>query len=180
MVAYLLRVVRWRDFRIALARLPDPEKIFLLVGAALIGGCFFAGPNVGYRGIHLLFVVPGLLAMARMDGDMNVRRLAAQECVLVVTLTWAGFFTWNGTFAYILASWIGQVPGADVVRFLWFISQIAWWHVATLFIAILIGCSSDWLEAVPEWRRLLRSTRLGSESSAAGNEGANRDLRSGF
>jgi hypothetical protein len=153
MVAHLLHVVRWRGFRIALARLPGPEKIFLLVGAALIGGCFFAGSNIGYRGIHLLFAVPGLLAMARTEGDMNVRRLAAQECVLVVALTWALFFTRNGAFTDILASWIGQVPGAHVVHFLWLLSQIVWWQVATFFIAILIGSYSDWLEVVGlEWR----------------------------
>jgi len=39
---------------------------------------------------------------------------------------------------------------------LWCVSQIAWWQVATLFIAVLIGCCSNWFEAVPEWRRLRR------------------------
>ena len=153
MAGWFFRMVRWRDFRIALARLPEPEKIFLLIGAALIGGCFFAGSSIGYRGIHLLFTLPGLLAMARMEDDMRVRRVAVQGCVLVVALTWAGFFIWKGLFRQILASWIGKVPGVAVVRFLWLLSQIAWWQVATLFIAILIGCCSNWFEAVPEWRR---------------------------
>jgi hypothetical protein len=71
-------------------------------------------------------------------------------------LTWPGFFTWEGLFLQIL-SWIGKVPGAAVVRFLWLLSEIAWWQVATLFIAILIGCCSNWFEAVmPVWRRLPR------------------------
>ena len=61
MAGWFFCMVRWRDFRIALARLPEPEKIFLLIGAALIGGCFFAGTNIGYRGIHLLFTLPGFL-----------------------------------------------------------------------------------------------------------------------
>ena len=87
---------------------------------------------------------------------MRVRRAAVQGCVLVVALTWAGFFTWHGLFRQILASWIGQVASSYVVRFLWLLSQIAWWQVITLFIAILIGCCSDWFEAVPEWRRLRR------------------------
>ena len=94
--------------------------------------------------------------MARMKTDMRVRRVALQGCVLVVALTWAGFFTW-GHFSLILKSRIGS-PGLGLVHFLWYISQIAWWQVATLFIAILIGCCSDWLEAMPEWRRLLRLT----------------------
>jgi hypothetical protein len=148
MAGWFFRMVRWCDFRIALARLPEPEKMFLLIGAALIGGCFFAGTNNGYRGIHLLFTLPGLLAMARMEGDMHVRRVAAQGCVLVVALTWAGFFMQEGPFRQILlALWIGKFASAAVVGSLWLLSQIAWWLVATLFIAILIGCCSTWLEA---------------------------------
>ena len=152
---WFFAMVRRLDFRIALARLPEQEKIFLLIGAALVGGCFFAGSNIGYRGIHLLFTLPGLLAMARMEADMRVRRVALQGCALVVALTWAGFFTWYGLFPKTL-EWIGKVPGARLVQFLWCISQIAWWLVATLFIAVLIGCCSNWFEAVPEWRRLRR------------------------
>jgi hypothetical protein len=135
------------DFRLALARLPKPEKMFLLIGAALISGCFLTGSNVGYRGIHLLFTLPGLLAMARIEGDLRVRRVAAHGCALVVALTWVGVFTWNGPFRRILASWIGQVSSADAVQFLWILSQIAWWQVVTLFIAILIGC---YFKTVPE------------------------------
>jgi hypothetical protein len=152
-VGWFLRTVGWRDFRIALARLPKPEKVFLLIGAALIGGCFFAGSSVGYRGIHLLLTLPGLFALARIEGHQRVRRVAAHGCVLVVALTWVGFFTWHGPFRQILESWIGGS--------FWILSQIAWWPVATLFIAILIGCCANWFETVPEWRRLLRRVEVG-------------------
>jgi hypothetical protein len=153
MAGWFSRMVRWRDFRIALARLPDPEKMFLLIGAALIGGCFFAASNVGYRGIHLLFTLPGLVAMTRMEGDMRVRRVAVQECVLLVALTWAGFFTWHGPFPQNLAAWIGNAPAFRLVAFLWLLSEIAWWQVATFFTAILISCCFDWLSAT-RWHRL--------------------------
>ena len=159
MVGWFSHMVRWRDFRIALVRLSDPEKIFLLIGAALIGGCFFAGSGLEYRGIHLLFTLPGLLAIARMEGDMSVRRLAVLECVLVVALTWALFFHLGmESFEQILA--FGNVPGGRLVQFLWLLSQIAWWQVATLFIAILIGCCFDWFTATPEWRRLVRRAEV--------------------
>jgi hypothetical protein len=38
---------------------------------------------------------------------------------------------------------------------LWFLSEIAWWQIVTLFVAIVIGCCSNWFEALPEWGRLL-------------------------
>jgi len=145
MAAWLLCMVRWRDLLIGLSRLPDSEKTFLLIGAALIVGCFFAGSNSGYRGIHLLFTLPGLSALARMEGDARVRRVAIQGCVLVVALTWVGFLTWRGHFRQILVSWVGQVLAVDVVRFFWLLSEIAWWQVTALFIAILIACLSPFL-----------------------------------
>jgi hypothetical protein len=157
MTGWFFRTVHWRDFRIALARLPEQENVFLLIGAAIIGGCFFAGSSIGYRGIYLLFTLPALLAMGRMEADLRVRRLAVQGSVLVVALTWAGFFIWNGLFPQILESWIGDIPVAG----LWFLNEIAWWQVATLFIAILIGCCSNWFEAMPEWGRLLRRGEVG-------------------
>src|SRR5262249_44581977 len=63
MAGLFFRMVHWRNFRAALARLPEPEKIFLLIGAALIGGCFFAGSSNGYRGIYLPFPLPALLPL---------------------------------------------------------------------------------------------------------------------
>jgi hypothetical protein len=173
MAGWFFRMVRWRDFRIALARLPEPEKMFLLIGGALIGGCFFTGSSAGYRAIHLLFTLPGLLVMARMEGDTSVRRMAVQGCALVVALTWVGFFTWYGFFPQILASLIGNVPGARLVHFLGLLSEIAWWQVATLFIAILIGCCSDWFA---EWRGLLGRPEVAETlEGVAPREGASHD-----
>jgi hypothetical protein len=161
MAGWFFCTVRWRDLRSALTRLPESEKTFLLIGAALISGCFFAGTNIGYRGIHLLFTLPGLLAMARMEDDIRVRRMAVQGCVFVVALTWAGFFMLEGLFRPILASGIGKFPSAAVVGLLWLLSQIAWWLVVTLFIAILIGCCSTWLGAVIPVRIMGVSNILG-------------------
>src|SRR5262249_27967781 len=101
---WFFRMVRWRDFCVALGRLPEPEKIFLLIGAALIGGCFLTGSSTGYRGIHLLFTLPGLLTMARMKSDMRVQRLAVEGGVPLVNPPWGGFPIWGATFPPLLAS----------------------------------------------------------------------------
>jgi hypothetical protein len=139
MAGWFFCLVHWHDFRSALAHLPKPEKMFLLIGAALIAGCFFTGSIYGFRGIHLLFTLPGLVAMAHMGNDMGVRKVAVQAYVLVIMLMWAPFF-------------ISVLRQILPVRIVWLLIQIAWWQVATLFIAILIGCCSNWLETVPEGR----------------------------
>ncbi len=163
MAGWFFTMVRWRDFCASLIKLPEPEKMFLLIGTALVSGCFFAGSSIGYRGIHLLFTLPGLLAMTRMARNVRVRQVTVQGCVLVVALTWAGFFTWGGLFPRILASWIGSAPGLRLVQFLWFLSQIAWWQFAALSIAILIGCCSNWLEKT-EVAPLFSQTKVAKDS----------------
>src|SRR5262249_26021960 len=40
MAGWFFRMVRWRNLRSPLTRLPASEKMFLVIGAALIGGCF--------------------------------------------------------------------------------------------------------------------------------------------
>ena len=67
------------------------------------------------------------VAMARMKERISMRQVAVQECVLVVALTWVGFFTWNGPFQKILMSWIGQAPAATLVHYLSLLSEVAWW-----------------------------------------------------
>ena len=44
--------------------LSPAEDSFLIAGAVLITGCFFAGQNIGYRGIFLLPLFPGLFALS--------------------------------------------------------------------------------------------------------------------
>jgi hypothetical protein len=61
-------------------------RITLLIGAALIGGCFFAGSSAGYRGINLLFTLPAILTLARMGHEARVRTAAVQGGVLVMRL----------------------------------------------------------------------------------------------
>ncbi len=84
----LTRTAMQRDF----SRISDYERIFLVVGSALIGGCFFAGQSVGYRGIFLLFVLPGLLAVARVAADSASRALYRAAAIVIVLLMWEECF----------------------------------------------------------------------------------------
>ncbi len=49
---------------------PEAERVFLTIGAALMVGCFLAGQSVSYRAIHLLFVLPALLTLSTQRGDI--------------------------------------------------------------------------------------------------------------
>src|SRR5262249_24149701 len=48
----------------AFTYLPTRRADFLVVGAALVCGCFFAGQSVIYKGIFLLLALPGLLTLS--------------------------------------------------------------------------------------------------------------------
>ena len=48
------RLMRAGELPAALTSLPRLEQVFLVIGSAVISGCFFAGQSVGYRGVFLL------------------------------------------------------------------------------------------------------------------------------
>jgi hypothetical protein len=68
--------------------MPGRDAMFLVTGAALIAGCFFAGQSVDYRGIHLIFVVPGLA----------MRRAAVTRAPLIQVLKTIIFLMWADLF----------------------------------------------------------------------------------
>ncbi|HXQ52324.1 MAG TPA: hypothetical protein VN802_14615 [Stellaceae bacterium] len=135
----LIRIVQWGQFRDALTHLPEHERMFLLVGAALVSGCFFGGQSVGYRGIHLLFALPAFILLARATEDARVRATSRAACILVVVLMWHGFFPWYGILDRAGAPW----PGAVLQLVPWLVREIVWWYVATLLLAILICFAAD-------------------------------------
>lgn len=142
----LLRLIRWRAFRLALTQAAEPERMFLLIGATLVCGCFFGGQSIGYRGIHLLFTLPGLLVLARAPGDEAVRAAARRAALTVVALMWAGFFTWHGFFPRAMPVLLGDASGAGVLLALWLARELLWWRVATVLLAILVTFAADRLQ----------------------------------
>ena len=143
-----LRLLRWPELCGALTGLPEPERMFLLIGAALVCGCFFAGQSIGYRGIHLLFVLPAFLVLARAPHEAGLRAFGREACVLVIVLMWAGCFTWHGFFHRAITAW----PGAAAMLLPWLVREIVWWRMATLLLAILIAFASDRIEGSRHWR----------------------------
>lgn len=131
------------ELRRLAAGLSEPEAVFLIIGASIIGGCFFAGQSVAYRGIFLLFVLPALLTLRRAAERPGERTLLASGCIGVVLLMWEGCFRHA---IYTLA------PDA-VARCWWLARELLWWYVVG-FLAALSCC------AVQKWE-LIRQMRLG-------------------
>ena len=103
----------------ALDQLTPRERSFLLVGALMVAGCFFTAQNIGYRVVHLLLVLPSLLALGRT----SPHRLFPLASLCCVALLWA---IW----------WRGIMPVAPVSWITWTIREAMWWFLVT----VLDGC----------------------------------------
>jgi hypothetical protein len=116
-------------------RLLDPaESMFLVIGCALMVGCFFAGQSIGYRGVFVIFALPGLFALARMAESSFIRVLFSVSGFLAIFLLWGEFFrlaigraidnTWVN-----LAFWLGR--------------ELAWWWLIAVMGALLLRFALD-------------------------------------
>ncbi len=139
------------------------ERIFLVGGSALIVGCFFAGQSIGYRGIFLLFVLPGLLAMARVAADSASRRLCRTAAIVVVLLMWEEGF--RNRMAAVFA-WLEIPPPYDTASqlALWLVRELAWWWIVSFMTVCLLSflAESETFRGFMQLsKRYLSSTRGG-------------------
>ncbi len=106
--------------------------MFLVIGAALIAGCFFAGHSIAYRGVHLIFVVVGLVAMRRAADNPATRATLSRAVMIVVFLMWA---------LSVRQALPHEVPGARFAlvasALFWLIREVLWWRLAALLLAML-------------------------------------------
>jgi hypothetical protein len=136
---WLLRDAGWRR---ALRDLPPPEAMFLVIGCTLIAGCFFAGQSIEYRGIFLLFALPGLLAIGRGGVDRGAATLARWTALLILALMWKSF----GRVALDLAVRHAGMSAAGarvVMGAYWCLKECCWWWCVSVMLAILLGFVMD-------------------------------------
>jgi hypothetical protein len=155
------RLLRRPGLAEGLARLSPRESIFLAIGGVLIVGCFFAGQNVGYRGIFLLLALPGLIALGRNAADPATERLARIAGLVVVLLMWGEFFRTTLIQALraaalgdgaVLAGWLG----------FWLLREVAWWWAISV-----LAAATFWLLAHSPTGRFL-SNLLARRAAAVG------------
>ena len=131
------RILTGTALRSTFSQISYYERIFLIVGSTLIVGCFFAGQSIGYRGIFLLFILPGLLAMARVATDVVLRRLCRAAAIVLVLLMWEECFRigLESIFAH-----LDTPPFADNLRIFtfWLARELAWWWIVSVMVAFLL------------------------------------------
>jgi hypothetical protein len=59
--------------RTTLSKIPDRVYQFPLIGGLLVAGCCLARRSVGYRGVFMLLLLPGLLVLCHAPGSGRSR-----------------------------------------------------------------------------------------------------------
>lgn len=141
----------------SLSRLPDWDRTLLVTGCVLICGCFFAGQSIEYRGIHFLFILPGLLALTRGDEASGLGR---HTVVMIL------FLMWGECLRQLIALGAGslglrEMPAVAIDLGFRLFRELVWWRVISRLGAILIwfvrtSDTGEWALAV------LRRTRQGA------------------
>jgi hypothetical protein len=119
-LAICCRLLRFAELRAAIAELPDGERVLMVIGSAVIAGCFFAGQSIGYRGIFLLLVMPGLLALSH-SALCGLRALCLGSAIVIVLLMWGECLrqALGGGFGF------------------WLLRELGWWWSVSLMLALV-------------------------------------------
>ena len=157
-VVQALAIAIWlgRRFRLqhVVAQLDQRDADFLLAGAALVCGCFFATSNVIHKAIFVLLALPGLLALAHQM-PLRLARVAFRgACVAIVFVLWAPSVRECARIAiatlrnrmdwrHVHQSLRGgdNQGGIDwAIRFVIdFCDQLAWWWIAIVLTAVIVA-----------------------------------------
>jgi hypothetical protein len=115
------------------ARLSESERLFLVVGTAVIVGCFFTGQSIDYRGIFFLLLLPGLLTLAR-DKEHGEFLVTAW---MVVFLMWGEMIRQALQHASFGDPGVATAWQALKVAF-WMVRELIWWRVVGMLLGLLL------------------------------------------
>lgn len=139
-VAVVLAVVsfvRSPGLASALAELDGRDRTGLVLGAAIIVGCFFSGQSIIYRAIFLLPVIAGLQALRRAAADARFRNwLLWLTCGAILLM-------WEGAVHGMLFAGRRPIPGAYLLA-----REALWWWVVANLTGILAVFA--WRSTTPE------------------------------
>jgi hypothetical protein len=126
---------RRRALVVALSELGEREKMLLIIGAAMVTGCFFVGQSIGYRGVFFILILPGLLALARRTDVYKASRFSRNTAGLILFVMWS-----EALRHLILAGSPVPVPGSPwyvIEVTFWVARELVWWRIIAVFGGIL-------------------------------------------
>jgi len=141
-------------FVAAIARLRESDAVWLLTGCLVMGGCYLLGQSVGYRGIYLLIVLSGLLALRRQCDAPATRPRLTRAVLAILPLMWMeGIRLWG-------AMAVRRLGAPEVLRNLtdvglWLVRELLWLDLASVLLAVLFvsaARSATGLAAI-DWMR---------------------------
>lgn len=135
--------------------LPEPAREFMTTGILVLVGCFFAGQNVGYRGIYFLMILPGLASLAESGAAVASRRRLWWLIGLIIALMWE-----EPVRHLLFHLALAHAAGGDTLIFgFWILREVLWW----VMIGVLAGILCRVATSQPRHRRTARSA-LGQAS----------------
>jgi hypothetical protein len=129
---YAYAIARRGKIRGAVQSLPTRDRNLMLIGCALLLGCFFTAENAPYRDIFFLFILPGLPELRRKVSSTATRRRLALLTGAILFLMWGPFFR--------IA--LEQSVAGFEVRTIYsnaflFLRETIWWWVVSLLLALM-------------------------------------------
>jgi hypothetical protein len=129
------RLLGLGELRCALASLTQSERLFLVIGSAVIVGCFFAGQSIGYRGVFFLLAMPGLLAISRAS-SRDVRNLSLGTCIVIVLLMWGEGFR-LALYRALEYSGVPDMLAGNLKVLFWLFRELGWWWTVSVMLTVL-------------------------------------------
>jgi hypothetical protein len=148
-IAILRRLWRFPGLCASLTALPRLDRILLVIGSAVIVGCFFAGQSIGYRGVFLLLVMPGLLGISR-SSVRKLRVLGFGASVVVVLLMWGECFR-LALYGALEHFGIAEALAGEMKILFWLFRELCWWWTVAFMLAVLV----DFIQGSPIIRSVL-------------------------
>lgn len=119
--------------REALMSLGEKERWFLLTGGLLTIGCFFSAQNIGYRVVHLLMVLPGLLAL-RHFGEERRFRLVPWFALAVM---WHQL--WRARSLWVAHQLFGKTVRDGVQYLVCVVREVFWWSLVIVLVGYVVS-----------------------------------------
>jgi hypothetical protein len=129
-------VAQQRPFRLAFQKLSSADATWLVMGCSIMTACYLAGQSVGYRGIYLLPVITGLLALRRHCEGRLLSIVSFAVAALIPLMWMEAIRVWSGIA-------VGKIdPSMHVLWWVsttvWTIRELLWLALAGVMSAVLI------------------------------------------